>query len=111
MSRKWLIGLTVMGVLALGGTYVASGGSPTRVESYAVEGPSTIVIEALTGSGAWVRLTDVVESDDEVVVTVRRLSLPFPGTAAGVPIHFVVELDEPLADRVVSDGFGPVLRR
>lgn len=112
MRRKRLIGLGVAGVLLLAGAYVASGGSPMRVDSYTLEGPSTLVIEAVGGRGAWLRLTDVVESDTEVRITVKRVSIPLLGrTAIGIPEHFVVELDEPLGDRVVNDGFGEVLRR
>jgi hypothetical protein len=55
---------------------------------------------------------DVVESDSEVVISVKRLSIPLLGrTGAAVPVEFVVELERPLGDRIVNDGFGEVLRR
>jgi hypothetical protein len=111
LSKKWLVGLIGAGIGVAIVAHAASGGSPMRVDSYTVEGPTTIVIQADGGSGTWLRLTDVEESSTEVRITVKRISVPLPRTAAAVPIYFVVELDDPLGDRVVTDGFGEVLRR
>jgi hypothetical protein len=112
MSRKLLVGIGLAVVVGVIVVYVASGGSPMRVDSYTVEGPTTIVVEAEKGGGEWVQLTDVVESESEVLITVKRLSVPLLGrSGAAVPVYFTVELDAPLGERSVNDGFGDVLRR
>ncbi len=112
MSRKRLIGIGLATAVLIVLIYIASGGSPMRVDSYTVEGPSTIAVVAEKGRGDWVQLTDVVESEDEVLITVKQLEIPLlAGPADAELVRFVVELESPLGERIVNDGYGEVLRR
>lgn len=48
----------------------------------------------------------VDESSSSIVITVKTLSVPFlPRSAVGYPIEFTIELDAPLGERTVSDGY------
>lgn len=112
MRRVWPGVVVATGLVIVGGTYVAAGGAPVRVDSYRLARDSTIVVEAERGTGDWVRLTDLEESDTQVRVTVKRVSIPFFGrTGVGIPVYFTIDLEQPLGDRVVEDGFGDVLHR
>ena len=72
----------------------------------------TIVIQSLTGEGQWTRITNVVESATEVRVSIRALTWPTGtlSTLVGLPIEWKLDLEDPLGDRAVHDGFDPVHR-
>lgn len=86
--------------------WTAVGGGTTQLaDSYRLIDEDTIVVESVSGSATWTRVTDVRESTDAVRITIKSLSAPVPHTAVGVPIEFVIDLAQPLGDRVVLDGF------
>ena len=60
---------------------------------------------AIGGACADRTTVDVDESADRVVVTIRQLSLASACSDVGVPVQIVAELDEPLGDRDLVDGY------
>lgn len=124
MSRLsgWLvvvIGLVAIGVLAWmalrdGGRGWAAlgGGQLVPADSYAIADADTIIVTSTTGSGAWTRITNVVETADSVQVSIRVLYWPLVVHAdVGTPIAWRLDLARPLGDRVVQDGLQDVPRR
>jgi len=124
MSRLsgWLtvvIGLVAVGVLAWmavrdGGTgwTALGGGQLVPADSYAIADADTIIVTSTTGSGAWTRITNVLETADSVHVSIRVLYWPLVVHAdMGTPIAWRLDLAQPLGDRVVHDRLQEVPRR
>ena len=108
-TRPLLIAV-VLGALAVAvAVVVLLGGDRQRLNWYQVAGDAMLAVEAEEGQGDWTRVTSVEETDDAVEITVKSLSVPFvPRPAIAFPIELLVELDRPLGDRTVLDGYSEV---
>lgn len=103
MRRRWVVVALVVLLLAVV-TYRLLD-SPTWIYYYRVLDDRTLLAGTTTGPGAWVRVTDVVETPSTVTITVRSLYVQLgPGTAEGVTYESVAKLHEPLGSRPVIDG-------
>lgn len=97
---------------ALGAWLIAFGGSRERLDSFRRSGETTLVVQGERGEGDWSRVVSVEETATSVTVTVKTLSIPLlPRSAVGYPTEFIIELDAPLGDRLVTDGFGELSER
>lgn len=70
---------------------------------YCLQAERTIILPVASGPGTWTRIGSVVESADSVVVEVRELRAPLPGTGGEI-LWLTVRLSEPLGSRTVIDA-------
>lgn len=100
--RRW-IAVAIILVLALLVYRGVDGAS--WIYYYRVIDDHTLVLGTTTGSGAWTRVTNVVETPSTITITVQSLLIaPWPSTAVGVSAESVATLRGALGDRVVLDG-------
>jgi len=72
---------------------------------YRVIDDRALAVGTIEGSHAWTRVTSVVETPSTITITVNSTSIQLgPGTAAGIPVENVVNLRDPIGDRIVVDG-------
>lgn len=95
--------------MAAAATVFAALDRASRIHYYRLIGDRTLVVGTITGPGSWTRVGSVTETPTSVVVAVRSFDYPFlPRSGVGVPIEFVLTLNEPLGERAVvdaSDGY------
>jgi hypothetical protein len=95
--------VAVVLVLAVAAVRLLDSGS--AIFYYRVIDDRTLVVGTIEGTHAWTRVTSVTETPSTVTITVSSLRIQlFAGTAVGIPVETVVNLREPLADRIVVDG-------
>lgn len=75
------------------------------IDYYRLTGPSDLVVGAEAGPALWARVAGVVETDTQVIVTVKGVRAPIPST--GSIVELTVHLSEPLGTRNVLDGRSP----
>jgi len=103
VRRRWVVVALV--VLLLAAVSYRLLDSPTWIYYYRILDDRTLLAGTTAGPGAWVRVTDVVETPSTVTITVRSLDIQLgPGTAEGVDYESVANLHEPLGGRTVVDG-------
>jgi hypothetical protein len=108
LVRGAAIGVVLAGLAAL---YVFLASRPTRIDSYRVAGDREIIVTVIGGNATWCRLTSVAETATDVTVGAACVSLILgPTTAVGIPVDLPVKLAQPLADRLVRDLDGGVVR-
>ena len=71
--------------------------------TYCLQDERTILLGVAGGPATWTRIGSVVESADSVVIEVRELRAPLPGTGGEVR-WLTVRLGEPLGSRAVIDA-------
>jgi hypothetical protein len=103
-----VVATLVVGAVALG----LWGGEHERLDGYRISGDNSIIVEGERGEGDWSRVVRVEESSTTVAVTVKTLTVPFVGrSAVGYPTEFTIQLNQPLGDRAVTDGFAELPER
>jgi hypothetical protein len=105
-----LIVLGVIGVVLVVWLFVLEPGNPRLLDDYALEDADTLRVGTTTIDAGWTRVTEVTETESEVLIVVKLFTWPVPGGGPEERIEFVVDLDAPLGDRVVTDPFHEVLR-
>jgi hypothetical protein len=92
-------------VLVLAFAAIRSLDNPSWTYYYRVVDERTLVVGTTAGTGAWTRVTSVVETPSTVTITVSSLLVQLgPGTAVGVPVESSAILRDPIASRTVIDG-------
>lgn len=71
--------------------------------TYCLQDERTILLDVPSGPATWTRIGSVVESVDSVVIEVRELRAPLPGTGGEI-VWLTVRLSEPLGSRPVIDA-------
>ena len=100
-----MIGLAAVALIA-GGIWAQFGAGPDPIDSYRLIDDDTIAIMTTTGDLTWTRVTSVHETETQVEITVRSVTVPLPMASVAFPLELTVSLREPLGDRQVMDGSG-----
>jgi hypothetical protein len=79
-------------------------GNPRTIEGYEALDEDTLFILTSGGDPCWTRTTTVEEAADAVRIIVKSYCAPGPMTAQAFPVHLIVDLERPLANRRVVDG-------
>jgi len=85
---------------------------PSHIYYYRVADEQHLVLGTISGRGANVRVTDVVETPETVTITVSTFLLEFGATSGvGYPYESEAALSAPLGNRSVIDGSSGMLVR
>lgn len=107
MSKPWLfaaIGIGAVALLVVGFILFRPGSQPRYLDYYRVVDEDIIAIGLSGGMSAEQRVTDVVETEDAVTITVRSFTTYFGmNDGVGHPVELQVDLERPLGDRKVFD--------
>jgi hypothetical protein len=104
--RPWRVvaGVIVAAGLTAGVVFAALD-RPEPIAYYRLVGDRTLVVGTTTATATWTRVSSVTETPTTVVVAVRSFRIQLgPGTAALIPIEFVLTLERPLDGRTVVDA-------
>jgi len=102
LRRRW-IAVAVVLVLVVAAVRLLD--SASWIYYYRVVDDHTLLVGTVSGQGARVRVTSVIETPTTVTITVSTFFIQLgSGTAVGIPYESVAKLHEPLGGRTVIDG-------
>jgi hypothetical protein len=80
---------------------------PSHIDYYRAVDEQTLLMGTISGPGATVRVTNVVETPEQITITVSAFHFQLgPQTASGVLYESEAKLGNPLGNRIVVDGSG-----
>lgn len=96
----------------LASLYVLGASRPSHAGVYRVTDERNIVITVTGGIASWCRVTSVKETTAEITVGAACVSLILgPTLAVGIFMDLPIHFERPLADRIVRNEDGSVVRR
>lgn len=101
-NRRWAVVLVI--VVAVIGLILVGFDRPAPIHYYRTINDYAIAVGTITGPNTWTRVTGVSETDSQIIVDVKSMTAPLPGTGGDDIYELTVLLAQPIGTRAVIDG-------